>query len=273
MSLGQTCERWARETEQSRDLQYCWACGLTWIIVGFVLVTARALGSFAPDTDAVRAAGSILGLFGVGLMTSTHLLRSRPLTESARSQVLFLAMVTLSGILLGSLALTPLRSFWSVFLHAAAMAGVTVMLASRGLNLLTQPTASAPAMTPAKPESTTVAPIVPETQPEAKSGETVQWLSRSRQTDGTEVVEGMLRLELAEGQKQVSGHVVFTPSLSSVPEIECEPIGAYEIEASVGEVYPHGFRVDVRRTDRSTAALSLEIGFQALAAAHEQNAA
>ncbi|MCG6155089.1 hypothetical protein [Rubinisphaera margarita] len=273
MSLGQTCERWARETEQSRDLQYCWACGLTWIIVGFVLLTARALGSFIPDTDAIRAAGSILGLSGLGLMSSTHLLRSRPLTPSARSQVLLLATITLGGILLSSLALTPLRSFWSVFLHAFVMAGVTVVLASRGLNLLGLETTSAVEATPKEVESTSVDTSPSVKEPAVHSGEIVQWLSRSRQTDGSETVEGMLRLELAAGQKQVSGHVVFTPSLGSVPEIECEPIGALEIEAAIGEVYPHGFRVDVRRTDRSTAALSLDIGFQALAATQEQNAA
>ncbi len=120
--------------------------------------------------------------------------------------------------------------------------------------------------------------VEPEDKPDAQSATQVdsqllQWLTRKRSTTGGELIEGMICLELDPGQSQRSAHVAFTPALPSVPEIECEPLGECSVEASIGACYPHGFRVDVRRTAGTESAERVEIGFLASTPNTESSAA
>lgn len=101
----------------------------------------------------------------------------------------------------------------------------------------------------------------------------IHWLTRKREKDGTEIVEGMVRLELAAGQTQRSAHIAFTPALNSTPEMECEPLGEVEVEAVLGDVYPHGFRVDIRRIGSSRDTQTVEIGFHAISTGQKKSAA
>lgn len=103
--------------------------------------------------------------------------------------------------------------------------------------------------------------------------ELLQWLTRKRSPTGGELIEGMICLELEPGQSQRSAHVAFAPALPSVPEIECEPLGECSVEASIGACYPHGFRVDVRRTAGTESAERVEIGFLASTPNTESSAA
>ena len=100
----------------------------------------------------------------------------------------------------------------------------------------------------------------------------VQWQSRTQSPDGSQTVEGMIRLDLAAGQTQRSAHVSFTPALPGLPEMECEPLTEATVEASIGAVYAHGFRVDVRRVGTSQTDERIEIGFQAVCPARAEAA-
>ncbi len=270
MTWSQRCEQWAREIRESQDLQICWAIGVTWITLGLLMLSARILGGFHPETDLIRQVGLSIALLGLGVMSVGYVLRDRLLANSERGQLLCIAGLMGCGIFCGTISCFPASSVWACCLMALITVGSALLLGDRLLSFF----ASEPAaVEDSVPEVSPASSITKEPVRVAEDEQVVQWLSRKRQSDGSEVLEGMLRLEMAVGQKQMSAHAVFTPSLASHPEIECEPLGDADVEATIGEVYPHGFRVDVRRNTNADKPLAVEIGFQAVAAANSKHAA
>ncbi|TWT62641.1 hypothetical protein [Rubinisphaera italica] len=269
MTWSQRCEQWAREIRESQDLQASWAIGVTWITLGLLMLSARVLSGFHPEADLIRQLGLSIALLGLGVMSIGYVLRNRLLANSERDQVLCIAGLISCGIFCGLISSFPASSVWAFCLMTLITVGSTLLIGSRLLSFFATDSsaeiASAPEIHPASQTKKTESVVEDE--------QVIQWLSRKRQSDGSEVLEGMLRLEMAAGQKQMSAHAVFTPSLSSHPEIECEPLGDADVEASIGEVYPHGFRVDVRRNTNADKPLAVEIGFQAVAAANSKHAA
>lgn len=269
MAWSQRCEQWAREIRKSQDLQISWSIGVTWITLGVLMLSARVLGGLHPEVDVILQLGLSVALLGLGVMSVGYVLRDRLLENSDRDQVLYIVGLMSSGIFCGTISSFPASSVWAFSLMALITVGSTLLIGSRLLSFFATDSSveitSAPQIQPAIKTKKTES-VVEEEQ-------VIQWLSRKRQSDGSEVLEGMLRLEMAAGQKQMSAHAVFTPSLSSHPEIECEPLGDADVEATIGEVYPHGFRVDVRRNTNADNPLAVEIGFQAIAAANSRHAA
>ena len=72
------------------------------------------------------------------------------------------------------------------------------------------------------------------------------WLSR-RMTDDGELIEGWIRIQFAEGQRETLVHVSFCPPLPGNPELETEDLDGAELEIRVAAVFPFGARISVRR--------------------------
>ncbi|WP_237228441.1 hypothetical protein [Rubinisphaera sp. JC750] len=269
-------------------LQRGWEVSLAAGFTGFVLLAGRVFGSLPADSDIIRGLGTLWLVQG-GCLMAWLAVKSLTRHESNSSlHRLCWAGLLFAGTVQTSLALLPLQSFAGIlgglfgllllagFLTHDALESVTCGALDQ-LPTLSKDNAeavSADKTTEAgalEANSTVVdlesAAVEPEINEDAVNDDLTQWLKRKRLEDGGEEVEGMLRLEMASGQTQRSAHVTFSPALAMTPEIECEPLCDVDVEASIGDAYPHGFRVDVRRGRANAEAVTIEIGFQAIATA------
>ena len=274
LQLAASLSDWAAKLKGSAYLQTGWGLSALWLTAGVLMLGSRVLGSFTPDADSVRTLGYILLVNGIVLSVNWGLLKAsqnrlRSVWETLLWPGLFFAgtaLITLA-VLPGGSTLTVLSGIGTLLLLGYFLADISLDAISSKTDL---------------PHSLMAAGHVdsPNGFSDSDSGELsdpgghlTQWLSRRQDEQGADVIEGMIRLELAAGQVQKAAHVAFTPSFSSVPQMECEPLGDAEVEVILGEVYPHGFRVEIRRTDSNRGATEVEVGFQAVCAEANQNAA
>lgn len=103
------------------------------------------------------------------------------------------------------------------------------------------------------------------------SPDVMQWLTRSMTANG-EVIEGGVRIDFAEGQRDAVVHVSFCPPFQNVPKIVAEDLEGGDLEIRISAVFLFGARLSVRRTSSSKTcrapipARSHRIGFVAIAA-------
>ena len=104
----------------------------------------------------------------------------------------------------------------------------------------------------------------------AHSDDVTHWLTRSKTNDG-EIIEGGVRVEFVDGQRDVTVHISFCPPFSSVPSIDTEDLDGNGLEIRVAAVFAFGVRLTVRRSVVSKSELmpnssrSCRIGFVAIA--------
>lgn len=264
---------WATKLKSSAYLQTGWGLSLLCLMTGLFLLCSRVLGSFTPDADSVRAFGIILLINGIVLSVDWGLLKATENRLRSVWETLFWSLFLFAGAVLTTLALLPGGSSVTVLSGIVVLLLLGYFLFDISLESLSSiPRFSIPE---SEGHAVDVSERIPDSieQPSEADGHLTQWLSRKQDEQGAEIIEGMIRLELAAGQIQKAAHVAFTPSFSSVPQMECEPLGDAEVEAIVGDVYPHGFRVEIRRTDSNREATEVEVGFQAICAGANQNAA
>ncbi len=72
-----------------------------------------------------------------------------------------------------------------------------------------------------------------------------QW-KRSTLEDGSQVVQGMVRVRFAAGQRTTSAHLAFCPPLAGSLELEFEQVDGPEARIQLGQLLPHGARLDIR---------------------------
>ena len=263
---------WATQLKGSAYLQTGWGLSALCLITGVLMLGSRVLGSFTPDADSVRALGGILLVNGVVLSVDWGLLKAsqnrlRSVWETLLWPGLFFAgtaLITLA-MLPGGSTLTVLSGIGTLLLLGYFLAEISLDAISSKTDLPHSLTASGHVDSPDS--------LSESVGPSESEGHLTQWLSRKQDEQGADVIEGMIRLELAAGQIQKAAHVAFTPSFSSVPQMECEPLGDAEVEVILGDVYPHGFRVEIRRTDSNREATEVEVGFRAVCAGASQSAA
>ncbi|MCA9221146.1 MAG: hypothetical protein KDA71_12520, partial [Planctomycetales bacterium] len=75
--------------------------------------------------------------------------------------------------------------------------------------------------------------------------ELIQQQSRER-TQAGERAWGHLRANVAAGQRTVSLHVAFCPSLESAPQVEAKVIAGPSSSVKVAEAQPYGLRLEIR---------------------------
>ena len=74
----------------------------------------------------------------------------------------------------------------------------------------------------------------------------LQQLTRSKTADGTERLDGWLRMPLAPGQRTASVHVAFCPPFETNPTLDLEQIEGPEGRIRSAQLMPHGVRLDLK---------------------------
>ena len=87
----------------------------------------------------------------------------------------------------------------------------------------------------------------PEDQEPSVDDNQTLWLSR-RLTDDGELIEGWVRIQFFEGQRETLVHIAFCPPLAGNPELETEDLDGVGLEIRVAAVFPFGARISVRRS-------------------------
>ena len=100
---------------------------------------------------------------------------------------------------------------------------------------------------------------------ERLSPDVTQWLTRSLTPDG-EIVEGGVRVDFVEGQRDATVHVSFCPPLAHSPEIITEDLDGVGLEIKAAASFPFGARLTVRRPVKSSTE-AYRVGFHAIATA------
>ena len=266
----------ASELKSSRHLQLGWGTSSVWLLTGTLLLFCRVLGNFTPDTDALRALGVILLSSGFVLTVSWGLLKSCEEQDGSSWEYLAWNGFLFAGSVAFTLAVLPVSSSLTVLSGIALLLVLGFFLADFTLSGLAINSGSLPSeIMPTEVDNTEgrLNPAELQLNETSSQEQLIQWLSRKQDAQGAEVVEGMIRLELAAGQIQKAAHIAFTPSFAHAPEMECEPLGDAEVEVILGDVYPHGFRLEIRRVDSNRDAMEVEVGFQAMCDSPSQNAA
>jgi len=267
--LATSLNDWATKLKGSLHLQIGWGLSCLWLLVGLLLLCSRILGSFTPDADSVRALGVILLLDGIALSANWLLLKSTQSERHSVGEILAWPTFLFVGAISMTLAMLPGGSSLTVLSGIGILVLLGFFLVDISLDALSTKSGSQ-FSTALSDSGNSINSLSNYAEPEEHL---TQWLSRKQDEQGADIIEGMIRLELAAGQIQKAAHVAFTPSFSSVPQMECEPLGDAEVEVILGDVYPHGFRVDIRRTDSNREAAEVEVGFQAVCAGANQSAA
>ncbi|HVX15420.1 MAG TPA: hypothetical protein VHC22_29795 [Pirellulales bacterium] len=93
----------------------------------------------------------------------------------------------------------------------------------------------------------------------------VQKLTRFVTPEGEEVVQGLLAVRIEPGARMAAGHVAFCPPLVERPQLEVQPDAGPEATLKVGQLYPHGARIDVRLPQVAESETTVQVRFVARA--------
>ncbi|MCA9049465.1 MAG: hypothetical protein KDA89_12100 [Planctomycetaceae bacterium] len=88
-------------------------------------------------------------------------------------------------------------------------------------------------------------------------------VTRIQESDGSELVEGVMPVRFDRGQRRANVHIPFSPPLGGIPEVECECVGDAVLRLKVPVRQSYGVRIEARRTDADEP-LETEIGFAAV---------
>ena len=88
-------------------------------------------------------------------------------------------------------------------------------------------------------------------------------IERSKNADGSEIVEGVMTVRFDKGQKRANLHIPFSPPLPGMPEVECECVDDSSLRLKVPVRQSYGIRIEARRTDADEA-LEADVGFAAI---------
>ncbi|MCA9085656.1 MAG: hypothetical protein KDA81_16460 [Planctomycetaceae bacterium] len=127
-------------------------------------------------------------------------------------------------------------------------------------------TASAPSLRSEEaPARSTAAEVTsaPERQRQSAKGPEFH---RTKESDGSELIEGTMKVRFEPGQKRANLHIPFSPPLAGVPDVECECVGGEDLRLKVPVRQSYGVRIEARRTD-AEGPLEADIGFAAFYAA------
>jgi hypothetical protein len=94
-------------------------------------------------------------------------------------------------------------------------------------------------------------------------GTLLQQLTRSRDADGCESIQGRLVAEFAPGERTISLHVAFCPPFEQVPEVEAEAADGPDASVQVAQVLHNGARLEVRLQRPAAVAVNVSLEFVA----------
>jgi hypothetical protein len=93
-----------------------------------------------------------------------------------------------------------------------------------------------------------------------------QSMTRLVLPDGSETIEGTVKLAFAAGQQVGAAHLPFSPPLAGRPEVTCHLLDDRPVRLRVTAVHTFGARVEARRTGETADADEVVIGYAVTAA-------
>jgi hypothetical protein len=100
-------------------------------------------------------------------------------------------------------------------------------------------------------------------EPLDRSSTLLQQLSRSRDTDGRETIQGTIVAEFAAGERVATLHIAFCPPFESLPQVEAEIANGPDGSVKVAQVLHNGARLDVRLPQAAIEAVAISLEFAA----------
>ncbi len=87
-----------------------------------------------------------------------------------------------------------------------------------------------------------------------------QHLVRSRRADGSEMIEGWLRAELAPSERQAAAHVAICPPFDRLPDCHAAAADGPGAQVKVAQILPYGVRFEIRldHVQASTSQVTVE---------------
>jgi hypothetical protein len=101
----------------------------------------------------------------------------------------------------------------------------------------------------------------------------LQSMTRLLLDDGTEAVEGSVRIYFGPGERTAAAHVAFTPPLTDRPRVECQALSDFEGRVRIGVAQSYGIRIEARRSELARDAVCVDVGFSAHVAKAQSAAA
>jgi hypothetical protein len=101
----------------------------------------------------------------------------------------------------------------------------------------------------------------------------LQSMTRRLLDDGTEAVEGSVRIYFGPGERTAAAHVAFTPPLTDRPRVECQALSDFEGRVRIGVAQSYGIRIEARRSESAGDAVCVDVGFSAHVAKAQSAAA
>ena len=205
-----------------------------------------------------RAAGALIDplpgavMLGVGLvfaMTALYLSRgaARGAQVTPRSRAVF-AGVAVMGLFVAAILSIPGSSPWGLAAVWMCVVAVPVaMLIGRPKIVIRRRTDRGRQLT-APPRSNDESAELDGALDRAIS----QRLVRRVETDGSTVVEGLVRATFERGQRTAAAHVAFCPSLDGEVECSTEQVDGPPAEIRIAQLLPYGVRFEVK-LERSAA--------------------
>jgi hypothetical protein len=105
-------------------------------------------------------------------------------------------------------------------------------------------------------------PVEPDAD-ESFPSDCLQQFRRFRDEQGAEAIHGLLRAELAPGQRVHHLHVAFCPPLPAAPEFTVEQVDGPEATLTASQVESYGARIDIRLTSSARQGESVVVEFYA----------
>jgi hypothetical protein len=90
----------------------------------------------------------------------------------------------------------------------------------------------------------------------------IQQMTRSRNSDGVEVISGVLRAEFAPGERTQNLHVAFCPPLTYEPAVITHQLGGSPLTIKIGQSEIFGTRIELRRPEAASTSESATICFE-----------
>ncbi len=244
------------DAARRRAISYGIAASAAFLLaLGVLLLVRRASGAFTsplPPLLLLTTALVLLACVGVIRVCWLRFIAQEPILSPKLDRWLFVWLPSATIVLFAVACSYPGNRIIDWLVWASAIAAAS---APWKANLL------------AKRSSTIISALHSESEP----GKLLQRLTRTRNVDGGEVVEGTLLAEFKPGERSVDLFVGFCPPFERLPAVEAEVESTDFTDASVKlvQVFHNGVQLEVRLPQPATTATDVSI--QIFAAEPTQN--
>ena len=142
----------------------------------------------------------------------------------------------------------------------AAGGQADIVIATPAIPTPVIPTPAEPPLVPGTAEEDSAA--MPDEEGESDSS-IVQWMTRRRLPDGSEVIEGAVRIDLDAAEKVGVAHLSFLPPLCCDPRAECHLLSDFDGRVRITTAKSYGLRIEARQSGEPTLSSKINVAFSA----------